>query len=89
MTLIGRTVPSLLAPERGPGADSGKPGRAVKTESAPCIRCGAALPSLSRRRQKVCRVCATQQAQTYLRDALANRRRRPQSGPEDAPPGHD
>ena len=31
---------------------------------------------LSRRKGLVCRVCATQDAQTFLRDALTNRRRR-------------
>ncbi len=41
-----------------------------------CVRCGAPLPRLSRRKGLVCRVCATQDAQTFLRDALTNRRRR-------------
>ena len=42
-----------------------------------CVRCGAALPRLSRRKVALCRVCAAQAAQTFLRDALSNRRRRP------------
>jgi hypothetical protein len=41
-----------------------------------CVRCGAPLPRLSRRKDPVCRVCATQDAQSFLRDALTNRRRR-------------
>ena len=42
-----------------------------------CVRCGADLPRLSRRKVALCRVCAAQAAQTFLRDALTNRRRRP------------
>ena len=42
-----------------------------------CVRCGAALPRLRRRKVALCRVCAARAAQTFLRDALANRRRRP------------
>ena len=50
-------------------------GRAsLKPES--CERCGEPLPRLSRRREKVCRVCATQAAQGFFRQALSQRRRR-------------
>jgi hypothetical protein len=41
-----------------------------------CERCGEPLPRLSRRREKVCRVCATQAAQGFFRQALSQRRRR-------------
>ncbi len=39
------------------------------------LQCPA--PRLSRRKEALCRVCATQAAQSFLRDALTNRRRRP------------
>jgi uncharacterized Zn finger protein (UPF0148 family) len=45
-------------------------------ESETCERCGEPLPRLSRRREKVCRVCATQAAQGFFRQALTQRRRR-------------
>jgi hypothetical protein len=40
-----------------------------------CVRCGAPLPRLARRKEPVCRVCATRAAQSFLRNALINRRR--------------
>jgi hypothetical protein len=83
MSLIRRPTDAQHAPDGGTAAGSGE-GR-DGADASTCIRCGAPLPVLARRRQKVCRVCATQQAQTYLRDALANRRRRPPPGPDDAP----
>jgi hypothetical protein len=49
-------------------------------------RCGAALPARPRRRSALCRVCATRDAQAYLRQALAARRaerRRPRPAGED------
>jgi hypothetical protein len=84
MSLMRRPAGARLAPDGGTAAGpSGGPDGADATS---CIRCGAPLPALARRRQNVCRVCATQQAQTYLRDALANRRRRPQPSPDGGPP---
>jgi hypothetical protein len=84
MSLIRRPTSAQHAPAGGTATGSGD-GHDGADETT-CSRCGAPLPALARRRQKVCRVCATQQAQTYLRDALANRRRRPPAGLDGAPP---
>jgi hypothetical protein len=87
MSLMRQSTPVRLAPAgehiAGSGARPGGPAAST------CTRCGGPLPSLARRRQSVCRVCATQQAQTYLRDALANRRRRPPESVDGAPPVAD
>jgi hypothetical protein len=87
MSLMRQSTPARLAPvgegTSGPGARTGG------ADAGACARCGGPLPKLVRRRQSVCRVCATQQAQTYLRHALANRRRRPPESPDVAPPFPD
>ena len=83
MSLFRRPLSAQLA---SGGASSGSRAGQDGTDPTTCIRCGAPLPALTRRRQKVCRVCATQRAQTYLRDALANRRRRAPDSSEDVLP---